>query len=132
MEVVQVKESRSGTGYLVIAEVDGSCYNRCMQTKRINIKWDRCRIFDNINIRFNCAGYNHYANICKNRKACMKCGEAHDTKDCESDTVKCRNCEISNERVNLGLDIHHPSWSQDCETYKRKVVAKMKMLDYNE
>lgn len=103
LQVVQVKENRLGNGYWVIAEVDGICYNRCMQTKRINIKWDRCRVYDNINIRrcFNCAGYNHLASYCKNRKACMKCGEAHDMKNCESVTEKCRNCEISRKRFSL-------------------------------
>lgn len=134
VEVIQVKENRQGTGYVVIVEVDGNCYNRCMQNKRINIKWDRCRVYDFINIRrcYNCAGYNHLANICKNRKACTKCAEEHLLNECESEELKCRNCIIANERVNLGLDIHRPSWSQDCETYKRKVEAKMKIIDYNE
>lgn len=134
LEIIQVKENRQGTGYIVIAEVDGNCYNICMQNKRINIKWDRCRVYDYINIRrcFNCAGYNHLASFCKNRKACTKCAEEHTLTECQNEDVKCRNCIIANERVNLGLDIYHPSWSQDCETYKRKVNAKMKMLDYNE
>lgn len=134
LEVIQVKENRQKTEYIVVAEVDGNCYNMCMQNKRINIKWDRCRVYDYINIRrcFNCSGYNHLANYCKNRMACSKCAEEHTLKECNNQEEKCRNCIMANDRVNLGLDICHPSWSQDCETYKRKVNAKMKLLDYNE
>lgn len=35
-------------------------------------------------------------------------------------TVKCANCEVSNEKYGLSLNVNHVSWYvSKCESYKR-------------
>jgi len=34
---------------------------------------------------------------------------------------KCVNCFEANEKFKLNLDVKHPVWDKDCNSYKRKI-----------
>ena len=46
---------------------------------------------------FNCCDYGHRATSCKRQSRCGKCGEKHNTRECQSTTVQCFQCKGSHE-----------------------------------
>lgn len=132
VEIIQIRETRLKNGYTAIIELDGKTYTDVLQIGKLNIKWDRCSVFENINIRrcFNCSGYFHGFEKCSSAKACSKCSEEHELKDCTNGIYSCINCKKANEKLNLNLDINHPAWSDECEVYKRNAASKIRSIDY--
>ena len=42
---------------------------------------------------FKCQAYGHKADICKNKPKCGKCAQEHETRNCNSEELKCANCK---------------------------------------
>lgn len=102
-----------------------------MALQRLNIGWERCRIFDGTYIMqcFNCQGYNHKANECRSETICFKCHCNHKSKECTKEIVKkCINCNKENKRLNLSLDENHETISKECPVYINKLNLKKKRL----
>jgi hypothetical protein len=60
---------------------------------------------------FNCYSYGHRASECSKRRVCGKCSkEDHETKDCQSTTLKCTHCEVE-----------HAAWHSTCLTRKHEI-----------
>lgn len=133
VEVIQIRETRLKNGFTAIIELDAKTYSDILSIGKLNIEWDRCSIFENINIRrcFNCSGYFHRFERCSDTKACSRCSEEHDLRDCKSSIDACINCKKANEKLNLNLDTNHPAWSEECEVYKRNAASKMRSIEYN-
>lgn len=98
IEVTYIKEfknKRDQINYTVYAEVDGNTYQRIIKAEKIYLGWDRCRVYDNVNILrcFNCNGFNHKAIHCKNEISCPKCAKSHDIKNCNEGYNACINCK---------------------------------------
>ena len=51
----------------------------------------------------NCYEYGHHAANCKHDPRCGKCGEKHNTKECNSTTVMCTQCKGP-----------HEAWHHNC------------------
>jgi hypothetical protein len=130
LKVCKIETSRARSEKV---ELDGKSFDQIMKMDRINIGWDRCRFFENMNVRrcFNCKGYNHKADDCKNKKACANCAEEHDTKDCKNVTERCVNCVLANKSLGLNLNVDHCAWSRECRVYKRKENDKKRKINYN-
>ena len=76
---------------------------------RICIELQSCRVVDRLFVRRcnKCQLFNHYHNDCKADVAtCGKCGENHDTRECQSPTAKCINC-FKNKHEDTA---HETSW----------------------
>lgn len=133
VEIIQIKETRVKNGFTAIIELDGKTYSDVLNIGKLNIKWDRCSIFENLNVRrcFNCAGYFHGFEKCTFPKACSKCSEEHDLRDCTNGIYSCINCKRANAKLNLDLDFNHPAWSEECQVYKRNAESKMRSIEYN-
>ena len=58
---------------------------------------------------FKCQAYGHKANVCTKPVTCGKCAQEHETKECQSETMKCANCKDS-----------HCAWSHECPVRQRK------------
>ena len=61
---------------------------------------------------FSCQQFEHLASNCPKKDAivCLKCSGSHNIKDCDSNSIKCANC-----------DEEHKSNSSECELYKIKL-----------
>jgi hypothetical protein len=135
LKVCKIEVTKARTDrFNAIIEVGGKNFDQIMKMERMNVGWDRCRFFENMNVRrcFNCKGYNHKADDCKNKKACAKCAEDHDTKDCKNATEKCINCILANKNLNLNLNVNHCAWSKLCKVYKRRENDKKRKINYSE
>lgn len=133
MEVLYISVKPNNAGrYCAIVETDGASYNELLLRGVVNIGWDRCRVFDAVDIRrcYKCLGFMHKANECKNEKACSKCGANHDASKCTSDELKCINCVKAVEKFKVKLDVHHDAWSTECPVFKRKLELERSRTDF--
>jgi phage-related protein len=134
LKVCKIETSRNSTErFNVVVEMDGNTFEQLMNQDRIYVGWDRCRFFEHMNVRrcFNCKGYKHKAEGCRNKKACAKCAEEHDTMECKNDIERCVNCILANKNLRLGLDENHCAWSMNCQVYKKKENEKRKKIAYS-
>ncbi|KAK4885151.1 hypothetical protein RN001_001422 [Aquatica leii] len=137
LKIVHTKEGRNRKSYIAYAEVNAYTYRAIMKEEKINVGWDRCIVYDAIEIRrcYRCNGFNHKASECKAQKACPKCAGSHGLQECTVDgeeNHKCSNCIQMAEKLKMKLDINHPVWSQECAVFKRKMEMERKKIDFLE
>lgn len=111
--------------------VDDETYDKLIKEQRINIGWERCRIFEGTEVIqcFKCKGFNHKAADCKNEELCFKCHGPHRSKECNNEIIKkCINCIRSNRKLNLNLDENHYTNSKRCPVYQNKLNFKKKQM----
>lgn len=60
-----------------------------MSAEQLNIGWERCRVFDDNDVRryFKCKWFNHSASKCKNREMYVKYYGNHKSKECEKEPI---------------------------------------------
>lgn len=111
--------------------IDNETYENIMRAQRVNIGWERCRVFDGTSVKqcYKCRGYNHIATECKNQEICIKCHGNHKPNECNNEQmIKCINCIRENRRLNLGLDENHVTNDKKCPVYQNKLASKKKRL----
>lgn len=134
LKCVKMYESPKNKGvFNAILEVDGDALKIMLDIKKINIGWDKCVIYEELNVKrcFNCWGFNHSAKVCTNKMACSKCGGEHRKIDCVSESVKCVSCMRSKEHLQLqNVDIDHDTRSENCPVLKRKLLLEKQRILY--
>lgn len=110
IKLVEMKEKSNGA--TAIIETDISSYENILKNGRLNIDFERCRVFPFVKITrcFKCQEYGHIAKYCKKSEhICGKCGEEHKSEECTSKTIKCVNCEYAKDvlKINLDIDVRH-------------------------
>lgn len=116
-----------------ILEVDGGAFQELLCAKRINIQWDRCVIYEEINVKrcFKCWGFNHNAKKCTGEETCVKCAGNHSNKnDCDSENTKCVSCIRANNTLHLNVDVNHDTRSSKCPVLQRKMQSEMQKIAY--
>lgn len=119
------------TIYNIKLSTDGETYNKLVGAQRVNLGWERCRVFDGTDVLqcFKCQGYNHLASECKNDETCFKCHGNHKAKDCKNEKIiKCINCMRVNKKLNMGLDENHVTNNRECPVYKNKLSMKKRKM----
>lgn len=114
--------------------VDKETYEKVISIQKLNIGWDRCRIFDGTDVIrcYKCNGFNHKAAECNNEEVCYKCHGKHKSKECKNEIVsKCLNCIHMKKTRNLELDENHTTISKECPVYKKKLEIKKKNIGLN-
>lgn len=132
LKVLKCIPSKKNAEFSIICEVDASTFERIIRKGKLNIDFERCRVFESIEILrcFKCCGYGHRAGDCKNDVHCAKCAESHDVKDCSSEQESCVNCMYSNRERKSKFDTNHSSWSVDCPIYLKKVSISKSFINY--
>ena len=83
---------------------------------KLNIGLTSCPVYDEYFVKRcnRCQCYNHWKNDCTaDQPVCGRCGENHDTRNCNSPALKCFNC-VQAKYTNT----NHETSSRDCKTYK--------------
>lgn len=128
------KNKRNNRSYVAYVELDGETYVEILQIGKTNIGWDRCYVYDAIDVTvcYKCHGFNHIAKDCTKNHICAKCGEAHYTAECQTDDkdVICVNCKYAVEKLKLKVNFHHPTWSKDCPAYVRNLEIRKSKVDF--
>lgn len=112
---------------------DPETYSKVLNASTLRVGWDYCRVTESIDfIRcYNCSSYHHVKAECKSKTVCPKCAEDHSLKDCSSTVEKCINCIRHNERLKLGLDIHHTALSKSCPVYMHLLERQRSRIEYD-
>lgn len=113
--------------YNGILKIDKDSYIKVMDAQKLNIGWEKCRVFEGTDIIqcYKCMGYNHKSKECKFEEVCYKCHGNHKSKECTNSILnKCINCVRVNKRLNLGLEENHTSTNRECPVYQNKLNAK--------
>lgn len=135
IKVVHIQEMKDKRrGYCVYMEVDGKTYKKMLLEQKLNIGWDRCKVYDAVSVKrcYKCSGFNHKASECRGEKACPRCADNHDVTDCkaEKNNIKCINCVRAVEKLKIKLDVQHEVWSQDCAVYRRKLEIEQSKINF--
>lgn len=120
-----------------IIECDAKTFEKLKNLQRVNIGWERCRVWEYIDVFrcYRCSEYGHIASSCSKPLCCPKCTGQHERKDCCSDFVKCVNCSVANsantESNAVLLDTNHPAWSSLCPFHQQRIKKKRHQIDYS-
>ncbi|KAH7932335.1 hypothetical protein HPB52_024705 [Rhipicephalus sanguineus] len=96
----------------------------------LNIKWTRCRFFDNTFIARckNCSQVGHVEKFCGEASRCTDCGGAHHFRQCKNHQKNCSACERELPRAKRD----HSFLSLDCPVFKdaqarrtRELIARL-------
>ncbi|XP_031355788.1 uncharacterized protein LOC116180095 [Photinus pyralis] len=128
INVVHITEDKTNPNrYLAYAEVDGNSYRKILSEQKLNIGWDRCRIYDAVTTRrcYKCNGFGHKATDCSKTTTCPKCAGAHDLASCKASDaeIKCSNCANAVEKLKMKLDVQHPA-------YKKRLDQERSRIDF--
>ena len=132
-----VDQKQTENSKTAIIETDAETFERLIALRRVNIGWERCRVYEYINVLrcYRCCEYGHKATDCKKPLCCPKCAEGHEGKDCTSDFVKCVNCYLVNQERKLPkdmqLDVDHSSRSVDCPIYLKRLKRFRQRIGYS-
>lgn len=119
--------------YSGIVELDAKTFFKVMEIQKLNVGWDRCRVFDGLEVTrcFKCCVFNHKAADCKaERETCPICSGEHNVKQCQAKGEKCINCERIKSERKLDIDVNHPAWSNQCPVYLRLKHRRNEQVDF--
>lgn len=133
LRILRIYETKryNKTVYNVKLNLEHEVYVKIMDMQRLNIGWERCRVFDGTDVTqcFKCRGYNHIAKECRNQEMCLNCHGCHKTNECDKESInKCINCVRENKKLNLNLDENHATSYKKCPVYLNRLNLKKKRL----
>lgn len=134
IKVVKVFQNHRKNGYNCIIQVDGETFKKLMNEQKIFIGWDRCRVTECVDLLrcYNCSGFQHKSSECKRDKACPRCAQNHDLKECKQEKRECANCKFAVQSYHLNLDVDHEAWSPECPTFLRKLNVQRSKIAYDQ
>lgn len=134
MKVLHIFEVKHTESYGAIIEVDPNTFKKLMSEKKVDIGTNTCVVKESLSVLrcFKCCGYNHKSNVCKNKKACLRCGGEHIIKECKATRNECINCKVLAEKLNENLDVNHPAWSKACTVMQRNIDKAKRRINYGQ
>ncbi|KAK5642380.1 hypothetical protein RI129_008547 [Pyrocoelia pectoralis] len=128
-----IKKDRKNIGSIVL-ETDSDSYKEIIKRDKLKMGWRICNVHDHVNVKrcFKCAGFNHIAKECTNKKVCFNCAEEHsDREKCSSINLKCANCIRAVEKFNIRVDVYHRATDINCPCYRKEIERKSNRINYN-
>lgn len=127
----EVKKPNTKFGFKL--EVDPATFKLVIAAQRVCVGWDKCWVNEEFNLLrcYNCWGYHHTQNTCKNDKTCFKCGESHESVNCKPEIEKCCVCISKSASSGLSLDTSHNAKSVLCPTYLHKIEMEKRNINYD-
>lgn len=121
---------------IAIVEVDACTFERLITKGKVNVGWDRCKVFEAISVLrcFKCWSYGHKFDECKESLCCPRCADSHEVKDCKAEFETCTNCVKHNQKkpdTAKHVDVCHSAWSYECAVYKDKENKAKRFIAYN-
>lgn len=106
----------------VVLSVTPQIRDEIVQNGFVYIGLRRCRVFDRFWVTrcYNCFGFNHKSNECRNTVKCGNCAGDHSSSDCSSkESKKCINCQKAGRP-----DTAHSAFSLLCPSF---IAAKKRI-----
>jgi hypothetical protein len=134
ISAVKIEPKNRNCYHNIIIETNGRLYNKIMNVDnpRINFDWNRCKVFDAINIKrcFKCCSYKHLANECQSESKCFICAGAHFSSECDKKIEKCINCVNRNNLMQTNIDTSHNALSLNCPIYNKILKNRKRNINY--
>lgn len=123
------KKSKTNTIY---GECSPSIFHRLIDLKKIFIQWQRCPIYEDINIQrcFKCQQHYHKSGTCQNNIVCEFCAGGHNVENCPKTIKRCRNCVDTNTKHKLGYNIEHAASDPECPSFLYLLNVLRSRTDY--
>lgn len=118
----------------IYAERSPMFFQKLMKSGKACIGWERFPVYEDISIPrcFNCQGFYHKSNQCKNRAVCLKCSGNHQSKDCQNNILKCINCEEANIKLRKTYDTTHQANDQECPSIQHHMKLLKAKINYGQ
>lgn len=132
-KVKVLKKSRRGDALYTVLQCNGSCYQKLITAGKINIGYNKCPVYENLNLLrcYKCLQFNHMAKDCRRTEpVCSKCAGAHSSRVCSETNNKCTNCVFFNSRFSCNFDADHSALDKNCSVYKQKLEVFRRKIDY--
>ncbi|KAL1429772.1 hypothetical protein MTO96_015802 [Rhipicephalus appendiculatus] len=128
-DITLARTWRGREGKTACLEINREAYEALRGRTRLNIKWTRCRFFDNTFVPRckNCTEYGHVEKFCQGPPRCTDCGGAHHLRQCKSPQKNCRACERTFPRENQASRTHS-SLSLDCPVFREAQSRRTQQL----
>lgn len=132
VKVTYIKNQKNGL-QTIFCECAPKAFKKLIDMKKIYIGWQRYPIYENLDIPrcFQCQEYYHKKANCKNKVACMICGEEHSLTECPKQKKFCVNCANSNKKYKTQHNTNHESTNIDCPTLKYLTEILKNKTDYS-
>lgn len=133
LELKLLKNTKKGDYKMAIIECKGSTFKKLITANKINIKYNRCPVYENISVLrcLKCNGFNHKMRDCKKETVCTNCAENHSAENCVNRVKKCISCENSNLRFKTDYDINHSCLDSECPVFKKQLSNVRDRTDYS-
>lgn len=134
-ELTERNEDTNENSFTAYLDVDPSIYHKIMLTGKVYIGWQRCMVYEDLNMKrcYKCCGYGHSIKKCTNRQKCGFCSGEHEAKDCmQKHILQCSNCMESNNKYHTKRSFNHSVFDHDkCETYKSREIFLRTKINYS-
>lgn len=111
LKVVHTYTNKRTKTNTAVLEMSCDVYKQIKKNSKIFVGWQSCAYYDdyNVNMCYNCCGFNHSKAKCQRKPVCANCAGEHQTWDCEcqSEVKKCINCIESNNKYKTNRSIDH-------------------------
>lgn len=117
----------------IIVKCDLKTHNKCLEKNTLIFAFSECKIYEYINILqcAKCSRFGHFARECTFAPSCRKCGNKHETIECQqeviSNNLKCPNCTASNSR-GIPYNNKHKVTDERCSARIERVEALKKLF----
>lgn len=120
---------------VVIAEVNSRTREKFLQSEKLKIGWNICKVQDYVGILrcYKCCGYYHLAKDCIKKEACGNCANRHATRECRSEIKKCINCEEKIKSYKIkNLKSDHSAYDGNCPCLKKEIEKQRERIQCND
>lgn len=102
--------------------------------KNGTVNFDLMKVFVhehlNLAVCYNCAGFGHISNHCKEAQSCYKCGATdHCGKECTQTVFNCPNCIKMKYKPE---DSQHSALDMNCPVYQRRLMNYRSQVNYKD
>lgn len=131
--ISDAKKRNDGQSGSAILKLDLATFKRVMKQQRVMIGWNRCRIYEHINVLrcYKCNEYGHVAKDCTSESVvCALCAGNHKIEECKSKEFKCVNCVKARVNLNMNIDVNHSAFSSKCPILSRRTEKRKRNIRY--
>lgn len=131
IKVTYIRKNRNGTK-TIFCECEPKSFHQILNLKRICLGWERYMVYEDLTIPkcFNCQGYFHKKDECRNKRVCPVCSEGHEENGCPKERKFCNNCHVANNKYNTRHATDHETGDQECPTLKFHIEVLRSKINY--
>jgi hypothetical protein len=132
IKVVKKADAKTNLPDQIIIETTPRAYRTILKTGYLTVGYSRCKVYDANSVPrcFKCSQLGHFEKNCASTTICCpKCAGEHKLKECDSNEVRCINCETANQRLKTKIDVHHAAFDRNCPQLARRNKMLRRFFD---